>query len=259
MFLYKVHPKELATKGGVNGVRYNIVKQAVKESFMQQVQTVFSEYGAKNYRGKEIIALVGDAVNAEALLTYKGYKNVLVVTSFEDSHYAEGLTNGSFIPYRSAGHHMLPVINHFNKSSANITVTRVKSAPSIYSTLYDSLGIDSVDLDEYFHLDIPFKIKNNGDRKYDAVVLLGNEGALKSGKFNVANVKKKFDKYCVDDWQLIDIYRGEKRELRGNSKNILDLRHMYKSMVSKQPINMREALYQRGADNLDWNAYIKVY
>ena len=50
-------------------------------------------------------------------------------------------------------------------------------------------------------------------RKYDAVVLLGIEGITK-GKFQAKNIKKVFSPYCVEEWDLIDLYVGDNRTLQ---------------------------------------------
>ena len=55
------------------------------------------------------------------------------------------------------------------------------------------------------------------------MVLLGCE-SIKKGNFLASDVKAKFAKYCVEDFDMIDVYRGDRRAATGGTKSITDTR-----------------------------------
>lgn len=172
---------------------------------------------------EDLTSLITDASVIDGMLTLSGYQNILVVTSFESKDYTGKLRDRRYRPIKSAGDHMLPIVHKFNESAGNIYVTKVRNSENYYTELYERFNIPSVDVDSYFKLDGDFKIKTNV--KFDAVVLLGSE-SYKQGKFNASDVKKKFARYCVDDFDLIDVYRASancgpnRRKLKGGTKSI---------------------------------------
>ena len=183
---------------------------------LRGIRDVTPTFGGKSPHRNDFITLFTDGCVLDGMLTLAGYDNILVVTSFEDNNY-ERLRDRNYRPVNSAGDHMLPIIHKLNRSHGNIYVTKVLNGDSFYSKLYEQYGIKTVKSNSYFKIDDDLKLKT--DVKFDAVVLLGCE-SYKTGKFSIKEVKSKFAKYCTDDFDLIDVYRGDHRKITGGTQSI---------------------------------------
>ena len=260
MLLYRTQPK--------NATDFNIINLTTKENMWREISG----------NREDITTLITDGSVVDGMLTLSGYQNILVVTSFESSDYTGKLRDYRYRPIKSAGDHMLPLVHKFNESEGNLYVTKVRNSKNFYTDLYDRFDIASVDVDSYFRLDGDLKMKT--DVKFDAVVLLGSE-SYKKGKFNASEVKKKFAKYCVNDFDLIDVYRNDRRTLKGGTKSIDTQRDTMIELVNtpdklydaRTGINRRyfdeafgdvfmrhKLMYLRLANNLaTMNEYYKVF
>jgi len=264
MFLYRTQPKTTDTN--------NIINLHSKETMLRGIRDVTPTFGGKSPHRNDFITLFTDGCVLDGMLTLAGYDNILVVTSFEDNNY-ERLRDRNYRPVNSAGDHMLPIIHKLNGSHGNIYVTKVLNGDSFYSKLYDQYDIKTVDSNSYFKIDGDLKLKT--DVKFDAVVLLGCE-SYKTGKFSIKEIKAKFAKYCVEDFDLIDVYRGDRRIITGGTKSIDTIKSKMIETVntptiiydfntrlneSKDWSHMREKLqYFRLVLNFEhMNKYYKVY
>lgn len=209
MFLYISQPRS-TTKN-------NIINFASKNRILESFENLgLSYFKGKQVRGTDLITLFSDGVVLDGMLTLTGYQNILVVTSFMDNNY-DRLRDRNYRPVKSAGDHTLPIVHKFNESVGNMYVTKVKNDDSYFAQIYDKIGIPSVIMNSPFRIDGDLKLKT--DVKFDAVVLLGCE-SYKQGNFSVKEVKNKFAKYCTEDFDLIDVYRGDRRKLKGRTKSI---------------------------------------
>lgn len=253
MLLFKGHPESIGKTKRV----YKAIPLTKKQEIIEGLRQGMHGYKGYKMRGREITGLFMDAVHIDAMLTLMNYKRILVVTSYEDSKYS-GLTDAQFYPISHAGDHMLPLVHHYNNNDSKVYVTKVKNGESMYSQLYDKFDISSVNVDSYYTLGSEFKTKTTV--KFDAVVLLGTE-AQQMGKYQVNDIKKVFAPYCKEEFDLIDIYRGEARTLRGlkKEKDLMQHRHGYKGVVGLTGWDFSDTLYVRGADNLAWSNYMSIY
>lgn len=212
MFLYRTQPKSTS--------EYNIINLKRKQEMMHEL-LIASRYKSNHRQRKrnDFITLLTDGCLLDGMLTLAGYDNILVVTSFEDKNY-DRLRDRTQRPVNSAGDHMFPIVNSMNGSHGNIYATSVPNGDSFFTHLYDHYNINMVDCDSYFKVDNDFKLRNVSV-KFDAVVLLGCE-SIKKGNFRASDVKAKFAKYCVEGFDMIDVYRGDRRKLTGGTKSITD-------------------------------------
>lgn len=215
MFLYRTQPKSTTET--------NIINLKRKQEMMHEL-LVASRYKSNHTQRKrnDFITLFTDGCLLDGMLTLSGYDNILVVTSFEDKNY-DRLRDRTQRPVNSAGDHMFPIVNSLNGSHGNVYVTSVPNGDSFFTHLYDHYNINTVDCDSYFKVDNDFKLRNT-NVKFDAVVLLGCE-SMKKGNFRAKDVKAKFSKYCVEDFDMIDVYRGDRRTLTGGTKSITNTRN----------------------------------
>lgn len=269
MLLFKGHPESV----GKTQRKYKSIPMSTKQEIVESIRSGMHGYKGYQMRGREITGLFMDAVQVHAFLTLMNYKRILVVTSYEDSKYG-ALTRKDFFPIGHAGDHMLPLVHHFNKSDAKMYVTKVKNGESIFSQLYDKFEIPSVNVDSYYKLGSKFKTKTNV--KFDAVVLLGNSGT-KKGAYQANKIKAEFAPYCKEDFDLIDVYRGDIsenerslsqefltfRNLKGSEVKVDEMmghRHGYKTVVSLRPWDFaNDNLFVRARDNLAWNKYMRIF
>ncbi len=253
MLLFKGHPESVGKTKRV----YKAIPMETKQKIIEEVRHGMHGYKGYQMRGKEITGLFMDAVHIEAMLTLMNYKRILVVTSYEDSKYS-ALTDEGFNPVLHAGDHMLPIVHHYNNNDSKMYVTKVKSGESIYSQLYEKFDISSVNVDSYYTLGSEFKTKTTV--KFDAVVLLGTE-ARQMGKYQASDIKKVFAPYCKEEFDLIDIYRGEARTLRGvkKEKDLMQHRHGYKTVVGLTSWDFKNPQYVRAGDNLAWTKWMSIY
>jgi hypothetical protein len=212
MFLYRTQPKSTS--------EYNIINLKRKQEMMHEL-LIASRYKSNHRQRKrnDFITLLTDGCLLDGMLTLAGYDNILVVTSFEDRNY-DRLRDRTQRPVNSAGDHMFPIVNSMNGSHGNIYATSVPNGDSFFTHLYGHYNINMVDCDSYFKVDNDFKLRNVSV-KFDAVVLLGCE-SIKKGNFRASDVKAKFAKYCIEDFDMIDVYRGDRRKLTGGTKSITD-------------------------------------
>ena len=262
MLLFKGHPESI----GKTKRKYKVVSSDSKKEMLNTIQNSMNGYKGYKMRGKEITALVMDAVHIDALVTLMNNKRILVMTSFEDKDY-QMYTDANFKPTRHAGDHMYPVVHHFAGSDSKLWVSSIEGGDSIYTKLYDDLGISKVRVNEFYSLGGNLKIKPPANVKFDTVVLLGNKSS-KLGKFNPQQIKEQFQPYCKEDFDLIDIYRyddnldfgaNNRRMLVGEGKDISGLRHGYKNMLGLQTWDFKESIYLRARMNLNWSSYMRVF
>ena len=264
MFLYRTQP--------ISTQESNIINLNIKETILREIRDVSPKFKGKSLHRNDFITLFTDGCVLDGMLTLSGYNNILVVTSFEDVNY-DRLRDRNQRPINSAGDHMLPIIHKLNGSHGNLYVTKVVNGDSFYTKLYDQYGIASVESNSYFKIDGDLKLKT--DVKFDAVIMLGCE-SYKTGKFSVKEVKAKFAKYCTEDFDLIDVYRGDRRTLRGGTKSIDSVKNRMIETVNtptkiydineridlkKYVTNMRQRLqYFRLVLNFEhMNEYYRVY
>ena len=223
----------------------------------------------------DFVTLVTDASIIDGLITCGGYNNILVVTSFEDKNY-ERIRDKNYRPVLSAGDHLLPIVHSKCQSDGNIYVTMPKNADNYMKPIYDKYEVNMLPVDSYFKLDADFKIKT--DVQFDCVVLLGCE-SYKKGKFKIADIKKKFARYCIPNFDLIDVYRNVEapRKITGGTQDISNrVERMIECVNTPTKVydrttrvvpnapymqNMRQQLmYYRLALNLEkYEEYYRVY
>ena len=72
------------------------------------------------------------------MLTFSGYDNILVVTSFEDKDY-ERLRDRTQRPVKSAGDHMFPIVHSLNGSAGGCMLPQclmvIVSTPNYMTTI----------------------------------------------------------------------------------------------------------------------------
>jgi len=208
MILYRTQPR--------TSEQNTIVDLETKETMMSTIRDGIPKFNGRVTKFSDITTLLTDASLVDGMLATSGYQNILVVTSFENNQYTQ-LRDRNYRPIKSAGDHLLPIVHSVNETHGNIYVAEPKMG-SIFTPLYEKYDINIIPVDSCFKIDSTFKIKT--DVKFDAVVLLGSE-SLQNGKFSATDVKAKFAKYCTEDFDMIDVYRGDTktRNLKGGSKN----------------------------------------
>ena len=208
MLLYKTQPK------GVEET--SIINLDTKVTLLQNLGKI-SVFNGKNVHIDDFTPLVTDAAMIDGLIVSRGYQNILVVTSFEDSNY-ERLRDRNYRPINSAGDHLLPIVHLANESEGTIHVTMPKNGDNYMKPIYDHYEVNQIETDSYFRLDHDFKIKT--DVKFDCVVLLGVE-ADKKGTYQIDDIKKKFAPYCISpNVDLIDIRRLSETNISGSTRDI---------------------------------------
>ena len=79
------------------------------------------------------------------LLGCSGYKNVLVIPSWNDDAIRfSRLTqsrNSSFVPYGGSGIHMFPLVHWYNECSANLTVATVEVQTHSLTSCINSMQV----------------------------------------------------------------------------------------------------------------------
>ena len=270
MLLYRTQPKNVTDS--------NIINLETKKQLLRSVREVVRRHGNRYMQDTDVMSLMVDGCIVDGMLTLSGYQNILVVTSFEDGSYTDRLRDRRYRPIKSAGDHMLPIIHKVNESEGNIYVTKARNSENYYTKLYDEFGIQSIEVDSYFRLEEDFKTRT--DVKFDAVVLLGSE-SYKKGKFSSKDIRAKFAKYCTEDFDLIDVYRSDRRKITGGTKSIDTQRNRMVENVNTprklydantginrdnfnedvRDVFMREKLmYIRLANNLEtMNEYYRVF
>jgi hypothetical protein len=247
MFLYRSQPKNVTDS--------NIINLETKRVLKRRVIETQSRYNNKRITNEDVVALMTDGSVLDGMLTLSGYQNILVVTSFENNTY-DRLRDRNYRPIKSAGDHMLPIVHKTNESEGNIYVTKVRNSENYYAKLYEEFDIPFVDVDSCFRIDQDFKIKT--DVKFDAVVLLGCE-SYKKGKFNKSDIKAKFAKYCTDDFDLIDVYRGDRRNIIGGTKSIdTQLSRMIETVNTPRKVyDVKDRIVTRDFDEEFGDVYMK--
>lgn len=221
MFSHKHQPfRYNSVKDKINA---NVIDGGWKETIFDELYSNFKSVYGHKFRAKELLCLTTEAAILDAMFVYKEYKNILIVSSYKDNF--DGITNSDFTPYMNMGHHFLPIINKLNSTDNGMYITQVGNSNHIFTKLYEMYGVRTVPAEEYnlsankFRLSLSEKVLERAAfapgrrRKYDAVVLLGIEGITK-GKFQAKNIKKVFSPYCVEEWDLIDLYVGDNRTLQ---------------------------------------------
>lgn len=208
MLLYRTQPKDVSNN--------NIYRLSSKVNIIDSISQDLKTFKGRVLSSEDWTTLITDASIIDALLVDAGYKNILVVTSFEDILY-DRIRDRNYRPVKSAGDHLLPVIHKLNESSGNMYVTKTPNENNWFTQLYKNNGLNFIETESIFRVDGNFRMKTN--IKFDAVVLLGSE-SHKKGNFNIKDIKAKFTKYCTDDFDLIDIYRGDRRGITGATKSI---------------------------------------
>jgi hypothetical protein len=218
MILYRSQPKSYDTN--------NIINLETKRNFVNRILETESKFNDRGLVRDDIISMMSDATVIDGLLCLSAYQTILVVTSFSKHNYPDRMRDTLYRPIKSAGDHMLPIVHAMNESLPEMYVTQAD----------DEFNIPYVTVDDYFRLDNDFKPRKfmktrfeNGEEfegtktgkgvVFDAVVLLGCESMLR-GKHKAEDIRKKFQPYCTDNFDLIDIYRGDFRKITGKSANI---------------------------------------
>ena len=228
MILYRSQPRSYDTN--------NIINLETKRNLVNRILETESKFNDRGLVRDDIISMMSDATVLDGLLCLSAYQTILVVTSFSKHNYPDRMRDTMYRPIKSAGDHMLPIVHAMNESLSEMYVTQADDVDNYYTKLYDEFDIPYVTVDDYFRLDNDFKprklmrtrLKNgenfSGTRTgkdviFDAVVLLGCESMLR-GKHKVEDIRKKFQPYCTDHFDLIDVYRGDFRKITGKSANI---------------------------------------
>lgn len=271
MLLYRCQP--------ISSDQNLIVNLGRKRQLFNTVSEGLSKYGMKTLHQNDHTSLITDASVLAGLISLSGYKNVLVVTSFQDKDYDNVVRDHR--PQKSAGDHLLPIVHKIVEAKSNMYVTKVKNSVNWFDSIYESMGVETLEIDAPFKLDGTFKLKTRIDTpEFDAVVLLGCD-AYKKGKFQANEIKSKFDRYCtLPEFDLIDVYRhsNDSRMITGGRKdNTTIAARMFQSINTPKKIidrttrnrvrdelempNMRSILlYNRLAANIiDIDKWYKVY
>lgn len=224
MFSHKYQPFKYNYRTGK--IKANVINREWKEETFDELYSNFKSVYKHNFRAKELLCLTTEAAILDAMFLHKKYENILIISSYKDNF--DKITNFDFTPNMNMGHHFLPIINKLNETQTNMHITQVGNSNHIFAKLYEMYGIPTIPIDEYnlsvnkFRLQeqpksSPIKwrksLTGNATIFYDAVVLLGIEGITK-GKFQAKNIKKVFSPYCVEEWDLIDLYVGDNRTLQ---------------------------------------------
>ena len=207
MILYKTQPK--------SSDENTVINLSTKEKILNDVRDCIPNFKGRTVKFNDVTSLVTDASLVDGMIASGGYQNILVVPSFENGDYVR-LRDRQYRPVRSAGDHLLPIVHALNETQGNLYVAQPKIG-NIFNELYEKYDVSLIHVDSWFRVDSSFDINIDERMKFDCVVLLGNEG-YKRGKFNAQAVKKKFARYCTPEFDMIDVYRGNLRELTGGSK-----------------------------------------
>lgn len=184
--------------------------------------------------------VMGGSIHS-AILAVRGYKNVLVIPSWNDEavrfNKLTQTRDNAFLPYAGSGIHFFPIINWYNECDARLTVATVRSANSFFDYLYKQYaGIEHLPgklnrliiarSDEYYKLgdENYFRhLKGTTEEKYDAVVLMDVPNG-QDGRFNSHVLKRDFAHLCTDDFDLLEF----------NTHTVLDDPHR---LYNKKDIN----------------------
>lgn len=228
MILYRSQPRSYDTN--------NIINLETKRNLVNRILETESKFNDRGLVRDDIISMMSDATVLDGLLCLSAYQTILVVTSFSKHNYPDRMRDTMYRPIKSAGDHMLPIVHAMNESLPEMYVTQATDVDNYYTKLYKEFNIPYITVDDYFRLDNDFKPRKimktryeNGEEYeygqigkgviFDAVVLLGSESMLR-GKHKVEDIRKKFQPYCADHFDLIDVYRGNFRKITGKSANI---------------------------------------
>lgn len=202
MFLYKTQPRTPTHNSIIN----LDTKERLLKMLMDNIDHRDNKHG-------DMSTLVSDASIVDGLLSQQGYKNILVLPSKIDGR----LRDPRYRPIGSAGDHLLPVIHETMESEGKMYVALPEE--HLYRKVYEAAGVSIINTDNFYKLGghLP---RFKSDVKFDAVVLLGTAGESGEGKYQVKDIKKKLAKHCTEDFDLIDLYRSGKRQLKGGTKDL---------------------------------------
>jgi hypothetical protein len=164
----------------------------------------------------DIIALTNDAAAIDSIIAQKEYENILVLpTPIPQS---DRLRSRFYRAHNNYGDQLFPIIHEINESAGNVYVGLPESG-HLYEKAWKDFGVKILPMDNWFSLNRKIDLKT--DIKFDAVVLLGNTAFCKSGTFKSTDIKKNLSSVCTEDFDLIDIDRGNTdRNIKGNTQDI---------------------------------------
>lgn len=205
MYLFP-QPMRLNEDGGVNS---GYIHGDAIDTFTNQLSETMGERDFEEW-----VALLTYGGQAAAHLLCAGYNNILFCTSY-DSNESEALTDGRDAKWDikgDTGAHMLPIVWKRMNCAGNFFVTMPKRPRSVFEKAYESLGVQTITVDDYYHIDHPkpVKLRAHPSDGFDAVVLLTPKRiSARNRKFNVEEVKKDFAKYCKPDFDLITFFEPD--------------------------------------------------
>ena len=221
MLLYKTQPKD--------DTHNHLINMSAKERLVESLMEGINHRDNKNM---DVSTLVTDASVVDGLIAQGCYENILFVTSPIRN---PRLRSSYYQPIDNAGDLLTPVVHVANESAGKAYVT-VPNEGHMYSKVYKNWDIPIVQMEEHFEVGSAVTVRLNTSVKFDAVVLLGCGGS--GHKHNISDVKKKFARYCTEDFTLIDVYRKGSRTIRGET---LDLTQEIKRYITC--VNALQPLY----------------
>ena len=202
-------------------------------------------------------------------LAVRGYRNVLVIPSWNDRAYRfNRLTQtkkNSYMPYGGSAIHYFPVVHWYNECDAQLTIATVTSAESFFDFLYKMYAgaaptenrpfqnINIARSDEYYTIgdENYFRhLKGTTEEKYDAVVLMDVPEST-DARFNSYALKRDFQHLCTDDFDLIEFNTHEFADDHRiyNAKNVRSDINTLLDIIT--PDDLKKENYHRAGDGIE--------
>lgn len=200
MYLFP-QPREFVEKGLLS-------KYIHGETITEFTEELSAAMGKRSF--EEWVALLSYGGQVAAHITCSKYKNILVCTSYDSSKSSVITdTNDNYNISSDAGTHMFPIVWKRMECAGNVYVTKPSVTSSIFEKGYEALGVKTIRVDDYYHIDHPkpFNLINAPQEKFDAVILLTPKRINNNNKkFKTEEVKKDFAKYCTTDFEIITLF-----------------------------------------------------
>lgn len=146
----------------------------------------------------------------DAFVAIRGYKNVLVIPSWNDGNSRLVMNReNSYLPYSGSGIHSFPIIHKYNETDGVLNIATVSNAISFFDYMYKHMAnlsdnIRILRADDYYVLGKDnYKIKGHPEEKYDAVILM-DVPHYKNEMFSASAIKEDFAPLCTEDFDLVE-------------------------------------------------------
>jgi hypothetical protein len=203
MYLFP-QPREFVEKGLLS-------KYIHGESITEFTEELSAAMGRRSF--EEWVSLLSYGGQVAAHITCSKYENILVCTSYDNSK-STVITdkNDKYNISSDAGTHMFPIVWKRMECAGNVYVTKPSVTSSIFEKGYEALGVKTLRVDDYYHIDHPrpYNIINAPVAKFDAVVLLTPKKINpNNNKFKITEIKKDFARYCKEDFDIITLFEPD--------------------------------------------------